>query len=405
MRTLVYFLFFFSFSISAQSLDQCIYEMLENNPKLLAYSKAYEVSDEQTKTQVGMGETKVSFGYFATRPQTRTGEQVAKIGISQGFNWFGSALLKKERSQDLSNAQYQEWIKARRLLIEGFSLRYISAQFNMKYMTLISEQIELQKELQTNFRNVLEGSSNESLGDLLKLDIQLNNLENQLVNAEVYQENLTRQMNVLMGREKDAKLALSELPEFPKELAKIEETELEVHPEILKYEALQNALISEQELFSKQQLPDFTIGLDYIPVQAYEQTGLAGNGQDIFMPMLSMSIPVFGQKNKSKSKVLNLKQEQLKLDKKAKYDELDLMLEQTLMKREQAFNQLNRARQNEILYKEIVQIQYDQLASGKGSVRDLIEEQKEIINTGLEVQDAALKFFQSELRLAYLIGK
>ncbi|MDA8596039.1 TolC family protein [Flavobacteriaceae bacterium] len=405
MRTLVYFLFFFSYSISAQSLDQCVDEMLENNPRLLAYSKAYEVSDEQTRTQVGMGETKVSFGYFATRPQTRTGEQVAKIGISQGFNWFGSALLKKERSQDLSNAQYQEWIKARRLLIEGFSLRYISAQFNMKYMMLISEQIELQKELQANFRNVLEGSSNESLGDLLKLDIQLNDLENQLDNAVVYQENLIKQMNVLMGREKDAQLALSELPEFPKELAKIEETELEVHPEILKYEALQNALISEQELFSKQQLPDFTIGLDYIPVQAYDQTGLAGNGQDIFMPMLSMSIPVFGQKNKSKSKVLNLKQEQLNLDKKAKYDELDLMLEQTLMKREQAFNQLNRARQNEILYKEIVQIQYDQLASGNGSVKNLIEEQKEIINTGLEVQDAALMFFQSELRLAYLIGK
>ncbi|MGB0777153.1 MAG: TolC family protein [Flavobacteriaceae bacterium] len=405
MRTLVYFLFFFSFSISAQSLDQCIDEMLENNPKLLAYSKAYEVSEEQTNTQVGMGETKVSFGYFATRPQTRTGEQVAKIGVSQGFNWFGSALLKKERSQDLSNAQYQEWIKARRLLIEGFSLRYISAQFNMKYMRLISEQIELQKELQANFRNVLEGSSNESLGDLLKLDIQLNDLENQLDNAVVYQKNLIKQMNVLMGREKDAQLVLSELPEFPNELPEIEKSQLEVHPEILKYEALQNALISEQELFSKQQLPDFTIGLDYIPVQAYDQAGLAGNGQDIFMPMLSMSIPVFGQKNKSKSKVLNLKQEQLNLDKKAKYDELDLMLEQTLMKREQAFNQLNSARQNEILYKEIVQIQYDQLASGKGSVKNLIKEQKEIINTGLEVQDAALKFFQSELRLAYLIGK
>jgi len=405
MRTIFYFLFLFSLSTTAQSLDQCIEEMLENNPKLLAYSKAHEVANEQINSQVSMGQTKMSFGYFATRPQTRTGEQVARIGISQGFNWFGSAMLKKERYQNLSEAQYQEWIKTRKLLIEGLSLRYISAQFNLKYIQLIGEQIELQKELQNNFQNILEGSSNENLGNLLKIDIQLNDLNNRMINARVYQDNLTKQLNVLMGRNKEHPLLLNALPEFPKELTIIQETQLEVHPEILKYEALQSALISEQKLFSKQQLPDFTIGLDYIPVQAYDQVGLVGNGQDIFMPMLSMSIPVFGQKNKSKSKVLNLKQEQLNLDKQAKYDELDLFLEQTLMAREQAFNQLNSARKNELLYREIVQIQYDELASGKGELQNLIKEQKEIINIGIAVQDAALKFFQSELRLAYLIGK
>ena len=46
-------------------------------------------------------------------------------------------------------------------------------------------------------------------------------------------------------------------------------------------------------------------GLDYIPVEKRPNMDFADNGKDIFMPMVSLSLPIFNKKYKLKKSQLS----------------------------------------------------------------------------------------------------
>ena len=74
-------------------------------------------------------------------------------------------------------------------------------------------------------------------------------------------------------------------------------------------------------------------GIDYIPVEKRPDMDFADNGKDIFMPMVSLSIPIFNKKYKSNSKQNELKQLEIDAQKQSQFNKLQQVMDEALNER------------------------------------------------------------------------
>lgn len=74
-------------------------------------------------------------------------------------------------------------------------------------------------------------------------------------------------------------------------------------------------------------------GLDYINVEKRPNMDFYENGKDIIMPMVSISIPIFNNKYKSKTKQNLLQQEEILSQKQERYNKLITRLDKAVNNR------------------------------------------------------------------------
>ena len=71
-------------------------------------------------------------------------------------------------------------------------------------------------------------------------------------------------------------------------------------------------------------------GLDYIGVSERTDADFIDNGKNIIMPMLSLSIPIFNKKYKSKSKQNELIQQEILAQKEGRLNKLESLLDKAV---------------------------------------------------------------------------
>jgi len=74
-------------------------------------------------------------------------------------------------------------------------------------------------------------------------------------------------------------------------------------------------------------------GLDYINVAPRPNMEFSDNGKDIFMPMVSVSIPVFNKKYTSQSKQNALQQQEISAEKQERLNALETLLGKAISER------------------------------------------------------------------------
>ena len=111
------------------------------------------------------------------------------------------------------------------------------------------------------------------------------------------------------------------------------ETDLTMHPELLKYDKLYASVVQSELLNQKDKSPMIGFGLDYIPVEKRPGLDFSDNGKDIFMPMVSLSIPIFNKKYTSSSKQNELKQLEIDAQKQSQFNKLQQLMDEALNER------------------------------------------------------------------------
>ena len=104
-----------------------------------------------------------------------------------------------------------------------------------------------------------------------------------------------------------------------------------MHPELLKYDKLYASVVQSELLNQKEKSPMIGFGLDYVPVEKRPGLDFADNGKDIFMPMVSLSIPIFNKKYTSRSSKQNeLKQLEIDAQKQSQFNKLQQLMDEAL---------------------------------------------------------------------------
>ena len=273
--------------------------------------------------------TEISAGYFVSEPETRTGAQVARFSIRQMIPWFGTITARENYATSMADAEYVEIAIAKRKLSLAVSQSYYKLYGLKASQKVLEENIQLLETYKTLALNSVE-VGNASAVDVLKLQIRQNDLKQQievLLQSYAAEQNM---FNTLLNKEENAIITVVDSLGLPSEFIDNTQANLELHPELLKYDKLFESVNLSESVNQRELRPNLGFGLDYIPVAERPDMSFSDNGKDIIMPMVSLTIPIFNTKYKSVTKQNELKQQEITSQKEARKDKLQNLLQSAI---------------------------------------------------------------------------
>lgn len=331
----ILFILVFSGFSNAQELQSLIDEALANNPKIKQFELQYKRVSEKVNEVNTLPNTNIGVGYFVSEPETRTGAQRFKVSVNQMLPWFGTISSREDYVSSLADAKFEDITIAKRQLIASVSTSYYNLYAIKAKQQVLTENINLLKTYETMALTSVEVGKASAV-DVLRLQMRQNDLNQS--KAVLQQQFLAEQtaFNKLLNRDKNTAVNVVSELEIPLDDSTINTDSLQFHPELIKYDKLYQSVEKSELLNQKESSPMIGFGLDYVNVAQRPDMNFNDNGKDIVMPMVSLSIPIFNKKYKSKTKQNEIQQEEFNSQKQERFNTLETLLDKAINERTSA---------------------------------------------------------------------
>ena len=316
---------------NAQQLEALIEEGFTNNPEIQIFELKHQIAKEKVNEVNTLPNTQIGVGYFVSEPETRTGAQRFKVSAKQMLPSFGSITARENYKNSLADAVYEDIAIAKRKLVASISQSYYNLFALKEKQMVLDENIALLETYETLALTSVEVGKASAV-DVLRLQMRQNELEQlkQVLEQDYLAEKTL--LNKLLNREKNRTISIDNELTMPSENSLINSENLALHPELLKYNKLYKSVEKSELLNQKESNLMVGFGLDYIAVSERPNMNFSDNGKDIIMPMVSVSIPIFSTKYKSKSKQNELLLKELNFQKQYKLNRLETLLDKAVKK-------------------------------------------------------------------------
>ncbi|KOY52232.1 TolC family protein [Polaribacter dokdonensis] len=323
---------FFVLKGNAQQLETLIDEALTNNPSIQKFELQYKRTYEKVNEVNTIPNTEFGVGYFVSEPETRTGAQRFKVSVKQMLPWFGTITFRENYVNSLADAKYEDIVIVKRKLLASVSQSYYNLYANQSKQKVLTKNINLLNTYETLALTSVEVGKASAV-DVLRLQMRQN--EMQQLKDVLRQQFLAEQTNFnnLLNRKNDVSVSVVDNLMIPSEDFDITTENLELHPELIKYDKLYQSIEQSELLNQKESSPMIGFGLDYINVSERPNMDFSDNGKDIVMPMVSVSIPIFNTKYKSQTKQNELQQKEITAQKHERLNTLETLLDKAINER------------------------------------------------------------------------
>lgn len=385
-----------------QTLEDYLRVAAQNNPEIQAFELNYRLALEKVEEASSLPNLDLGFGYFVSEPETRTGAQTTRFAVTQMLPWFGTLSARQSYAASLAENEFVEFSIAKRKLALSVAQAYYTLYSLQAKAHIIDDQIKWVTVNQERLLRSIE-ASRSSLSEMLKLEVRLNDLKQRKLTI-VHQLTAERSaFNNLLNSEPHTELLIVdslplpkiEVPEFP---------DFSANPELLKFDKLFASVTQAEELNQKERLPNLAFGVDFLTVAQRPDLVFDDNGKDIFMPRVSLSIPVFSKKYSSVSAQNKLKQERLDFQKQQRLNTLEDTYSRALARLKEA--QLSYELQSESLARleQTEALFLTKFSAGSLGFQELVELQDVQLNLQLRRIDATVQCYSQYALINYLIN-
>ena len=368
-----------------EALDLYLQEAAENHPILKARYDEYLAALERVPQVGSLPDPQLSFGYFISPVETRVGPQRFKFSISQMFPWFGTLDKEKSVQAEYAKAKFELFQEAKKSLFRDISKQYYEIILLQQIGELIEENIVLLESLKSLATQRFENNQGD-LVEVIEVGIAINDLDNRLLlNNDLLSTN-SRNFNLSIGRSPEAEIDVSPGDEISLTLS--DTTAFDQHPSLKNIEHEINSFDQKIALIKSNGRPQLGIGLDYLIVSERSGEDISDNGQNAFMPMVSMSLPIFRKKYKAATREAEL----LKQSRQEVYNNQKLLLS---MKYENSAFAFKKARRELDLYsrqiaetESAIDLLVTTYSAGETSFEKVLEMNQTHLNYQIEEQRA-----------------
>ena len=282
-----------------KELNQYLEIAAENNPGLQVKFNEYMAAMEKVPRVKSLPDPTVAFGYFIQPVETRVGPQEWRFNMAQSFPWFGLLGAKGDVATELANARFEEFENAKSNLFFEVKTAYYNYYYIEKAIDITKENIEI-LEIFKRLSVVKIEAGSASIVDELRVELELNDLENQLALFEDIRYALQVKFNNLLNREDQVPINVPETlwqEEIPTgQLSILEEIYASNH-QLKSIDHRLNAFVNQETVAKKEGLPKFNIALNYTVVGENPTSMALDNGDDAFLfPSVGISIPIYRKK-------------------------------------------------------------------------------------------------------------
>ena len=381
LLTLVLLAGFGSVSL-AQSLDDYLIKAAENNPELKAVYNDYLAASERGN-QVSLPDPELQVGFFFRPMERFMGKQQADIRLMQMFPWFGMLKAQESEADQMALARYQLFLDAKNNLFYQFRTTWYALAELQQEIRITEENLEILHQYErmalirfesastsaagpnatpmasssnssvsagaggmNTMGNQSQGMSNQAknagmsspaamsstgagMTDVLRIRLQINTLENDFQLLKANKIPLQVELNKLMNGDRDTEIANPE-PLSPFELTLEKEMILDSisanNPMLAMYDAELMALESQKQMAKLDGRPMLGAGVNYMPFKPRFDEGMSMvmGGNNMIMPMVTMTLPIYRKKTNARIKEAELLQESVRFNKENTLNQLEI---------------------------------------------------------------------------------
>lgn len=451
-------------SATSQSLDDYLIIAAENNPNLKSKYFQYQSALERVPQVGALPDPQVSFGIFIEPMERYIGNQVAEISIMQMFPWFGTLSAAQDEMTLMAKARYEEFNEAKSLLFYEVRANWYALQLLEKEIAIAKENIELLKTMEqiaiSRFRsgggstgsmgmsgNEMRNTSNNTGGmgsmnmassnqpvntssnqsvsksanqqistsgssgsmiDVLRVQMEINELQNSLALLEDSKIPLTAQFNRLLNRNKHEPVILSDsimAAQIPIPVNEIPEYIKDNNPMLKMLEEEEAAFIARGKMNRKMGLPMIGLGLQYDVFQPRAHNESMMNGKDMLMPMATVTIPLWRKKYTASVRESDYMRQAVEEQKQEVSNQLMVSYEEALKDFRDADRRVKLYREQTSLANQALNILIAQYTTEGSNFEEVLRMQQQLLDYRLKYLDALIDGNIAVAMMEQLMGR
>lgn len=376
-------------TVFSQTLDDHLKEAATNNHSLKAKYLAYEAALQKVPQVGSLPDPELSFGFFASPVETRVGPQRARIQATQMFPWFGTLGAQKDAASEMAKAKYELFVNARNELFYDVQAVYYQLYEVDASIRITEENIAILKSYErlslTRFENDEGG-----MIDVLRVQLEMGELETKLLNLTEKRLPLVANFNTLLNRDKETEIIVPEdmaERELLFDLSAIEDSLL-TNPMLKSLQHSKEARSNSLVAAKKNSAPKMGVGLSYTVVDERTDMTVPDNGKDIWMPMLSIKLPIYRKRYKGQVKEQQLLADMYNHERESIADKLDTQLQKALSEMVDAENRLSLYRKQTNIAEQALQILLNAYSTGGKDFEEILRLQHLFLKYELETTKA-----------------
>lgn len=271
----------------AQPLEHFVELARENHPEIKSRELQIEAREKTVDQSSAWQDPVLSAGYNVV-PHSM---EKANVSLMQNFSWFGTVKHQKAAASAFAKSETYNLLSAIKQLEIEVATVYFEIGQNKELQELQQENVQLYQQLE-DFANNNLSTAKGSMVDVIRAQLAKEEAQTQIEILQQKQQSLIRTLNNLTGRETDANVQIEPVVYTAVSV----ENELENHPEISAVEARIDATNEAAKAAQKEAMPQFGIGVEYMRMDYMDDKPLRNE----FMPMVSISLPIYRKKYKAK---------------------------------------------------------------------------------------------------------
>ncbi|WOD44166.1 TolC family protein [Hwangdonia lutea] len=325
--------FLFVLKGNAQELETLIHEALENNPEIQKFDFQHKIASEKVNEASSLPNTEFNLGAMAIAPEMDMPMERFRVSVMQMLPWFGTITARENYATSMADAQYIEITIAKRKLVLSVSQFYYQLYEIQAKQNVLGKNIALLQSYEQLALTSLEVSKASAV-DVLRLQIRQNELQQEKDVLVQQYKGIQAALNSAMNRDYDVDVSVVSAMEIPENDNFYSYDSLSVNPELLKFDKLYQSVEQSELLNQKESGPMIGLGVEYINQENHPM--ITSSYKDMVMPMLSVSIPIFNKKYKSKTKQNELRKQEIQSEKEQRFNMLKSELSKAISQRNQS---------------------------------------------------------------------
>lgn len=402
------FLLFISFPqlvFGQEDLNRYLETAAENNPELQAKFNEYMAALEVVPQAKALPDPQIAFAYFVSPVETRMGPQEFKISASQFFPWFGTLAAKEDAAIEVAKSKYEIFEETKSKLFKDVKAEYYNLYFNQKSIHIILDNMDLLQSIQKMATIKVEAGL-VSMADEYRVQMEMNDLENQLANLKDKQWVLETSFRNLLNVNNDVAIILpGDLwrTDFPvTKQAALDSIQAKNH-QLLQLEFKQTALEFKKEAAKREGMPDFKIGLDYIFIGEGENN-LSGKNAFVF-PTVGITIPLYRKKYKAMVQEVVYLESANENAKQSKSNKLETLFENAWKDYLDAERRIGLNERQLELARKSLKILESEYATANSNFEEILRMERKVLTYNLELEKAIADKQAAIAFINYLMGK
>ena len=400
-------------STHGQTLRDYLKEAAENNPGVKAAFGEFQAAREKTSQAAGLPDPELSVEYLIEPLEYPMGAHRADISIMQMFPWFGALRAAGDEAARIAEARFEAFLDEKnQLFFEVKNLWYELYRLEQE-INLTKDNLDILKSYErmamTRFRSggIEDGKSGGDMVDVLRAQMDIREMENILATLQAAKEPLAARFNALLNRSADEPVIIADTL-IPQEIdplkIRLPEDLFERHPMVRMFEVEESAYESQEKTAVKEGLPRFGVGVNYMimePVTSAE-TQMKMGGENMIMPMVSFTLPIYRKKYDAAAKEAKVRQEIARYKQQQVKNELTATWREAMTNLEDAERALMLYREQEILAGQALRLLTTSYTSEGTDFEEVLRTRRQLIDYRLKLVNAVVDQHVALARLTLL---